>query len=78
MDGVEESKDSVVIPTERPSLGNSKKNSGLEKETAIVVEPGIVKYSKSEREGKEGGGYASYAVSRIQRCRRLILGSKKF
>jgi hypothetical protein len=63
MDGVEESKHSVAIPTEQPSPANSEKDSGLEKETAILVEPGKSKDSEPESDDKEGGGYASYAVS---------------
>jgi hypothetical protein len=63
MDGVEESKKSVATPTEEPSLGNSEKNSGLEKEAVILVESGKTKGSEPEIGGKEGGGYASYAVS---------------
>jgi hypothetical protein len=62
MDGTEESKKSVAIPTEEPSPGNSEKNSGLEKETVILVESGKTKDSESEIGRKEGGGYASYAV----------------
>lgn len=63
MDGViPESKQSVGTPTEWPSSGNSEKNSGFKKETAVVVAPGEGDASQSNGDGKEGGGYASYAV----------------
>lgn len=57
MDGVEE-KHSVFIPTS----GNDEKNSGLEKETSILVNPVKAQDSESENDGGEAGGYASYAV----------------
>jgi hypothetical protein len=66
MDRVGESKDLVVIPTnvrDQSPAGNSEKNSGLEKETAILVEPEKPKDSSAVGGDKEGGGYASYVVS---------------
>ena len=65
MDRVEE-KHSVLIPTEQLSSGNSEKNSGLEKDTSILVHPVKAQDSKSENEGGEAGGYASYAVGQIR------------
>lgn len=62
MDRVEESKCSVVIPAEQSSPGNSEKNASLEREIAILVQPGKDDGSKSESSNKEGG-YASYVVS---------------
>jgi hypothetical protein len=66
MDQVGESKDPVVIPTnvrDQSSAGNSEKNSGPERETAILVEPEKPKDSSAAGGDKEGGGYASYVVS---------------
>ena len=66
MDRVGESKDPAVIPTnvrDHSPAGNSGKNSGLEKETAILVEPERSKDSSTAGSDKEGGGYASYVVS---------------
>ena len=65
MDQIEEGRNSILVPAEQPSLGNSEKNSGLEKDTVILVEPGKSHDSKPENGVKEGGGYTSYAVSRI-------------
>ena len=70
MDGVEESKRSVVIPVEQSSPGNSEKNAIVEKEIAILVQPGKDDDSKSESGGKEGGGYASYVVSQSSGMRK--------
>jgi hypothetical protein len=66
MDRVAESKDPVVIPTnvgDQSPAGNSEKNSGVEKETAILVEAEKSKDSSAADSDKEGGGYASYVVS---------------
>ena len=63
MDKVEEHKNHVIIPTQHPSSGNSEEDSGFEKETAILVQPEKPKDSNAESGHKEGGGYASYAVS---------------
>jgi hypothetical protein len=70
MDQVGESKDPAVIPTnvrDQSSVGNSEKNSGLERETAILVEPEKSKDSSAAGGDKEGGGYASYVVSQGSR-----------
>jgi hypothetical protein len=70
MDQVGESKDPAVIPTnvrDQPSAGNSEKNSGLERETAILVEPEKSNDSSAAGDDKEGGGYASYVVSQSSR-----------
>lgn len=66
MDRVGESNDPAAIPTnvrDQSPAGNSGKNSGLEKETVILVEPEKSKDSSAADGGKEGGGYASYVVS---------------
>ena len=66
MDRVGESKDLVIAPTnarDQSPAGNSEKNSGPEKETAILVEPEKPKDSTSAGGDKDGGGYASYVVS---------------
>ena len=65
MDGVEE-KHSVFIPTEQLSSRDSEKNSGLEKETSILVDPVNAQDSKSKNDSGEAGGYASYAVGQIR------------
>lgn len=70
MDGVEESKRSVAIPVEQSSPGNSEKNASVEKEIAILIQPGKDGDSKSESGGKEGGGYASYVVSQSSGMRK--------
>lgn len=70
MDQVGESKDPAVIPTnvrDQSSAGNSEKNSGLERETAILVEPEKSKDPSTAGGDKEGGGYASYVVSQSSR-----------
>ena len=81
MDQVGESKDPAVIPTnirDQSSAGNSEKNSGLERETAILVEPENYKDSSAASGDKEGRGYASYVVGQKQShaiCR--FSGAKK-
>lgn len=63
MEYVEGQKSSVAMPMDQPSSGSGEKTSGLENETVILVHSDKDQDSLSNNGTKEGGGYASYAVS---------------